>query len=59
MHSFATEHLSGVIHNRNGDNIANVVAKLVEKTDGTMAGKYGCVLCPLHSRSGYDPEDVV
>ena len=47
MHSFATEPLSAVIHNRNGDNMANIVAKLVEKTDSEMVGKYGSVQPPL------------
>ena len=36
--------------------MANIVAKLAEKTDAKMAGKYGGVEpLPHHSRSGYNP----
>ena len=45
MHSVTTEPLSDVIHNRNGDNMTNIVAKLVEKTDAEMAGKYVTETC--------------
>ena len=37
---------SGLIHNRNGDNTANIVAKLTQKIDGEMAGEYGGVQRP-------------
>ena len=58
MNSFASEPCSGVIHNRNGGNMANIVTKLVEKTDGEMPEKVGRVQRPpppLHSGSGYNP----
>ena len=49
MHSFASEPLSSVIvvlHNRNGDIIAKMVAQLAGKSDAEIVGKYGGVQPP-------------
>ena len=35
-----------MIHNRNGDNMANIVARLAEKIDGEMVDEYGGVHRP-------------
>ena len=40
------------MHNMNGDFIANIVAKLPEKSDAAIA-EYSAL---LHSRSSYNPD---
>ena len=47
VRTFATKPLSGVVHKRSDDDMANIVTKLVGKTDAEMAGKYGGVQRPL------------
>ena len=47
MPSITTEPLSGVLHKKNGDNITNTVAKLVEKTDAEMR-EYMAVYSMIH-----------
>ena len=54
MYSLATEPLSGVIHDRNGDNMADVVAKLAEKIDMEKVEEYGEVQSLLHSWSAHN-----
>ena len=59
MHSFASDLISGMMHNRNGNNMAHTVPRLAEKINGKMADEYGCAPPPPptpHAQPGYNPE---